>query len=138
MGDTTARQAAMRTAVTPDALVPRRHPIRHIHLSTEGLPVDGGVLGERLKYDLLFKWFLDLSNMDHRFDHSGFSKNRQRSLDAEGARQFLLEIVEQAREQRPLAEECFSPTLDQSRDAPGSLGVGKEFPSQGRGPAAFF
>ena len=71
------------------------------------------VSGERLKYDLLFKWLLDLSNMDHRFDHSAFSKNRQRSLDAEGARQFLLEIVEQAREQRPLSEERFSPTLDQ-------------------------
>ena len=25
---------------------------------------------ERLEYDLLFKWFLDLNIMDHSFDHS--------------------------------------------------------------------
>ena len=37
---------------------------------------------ERLEYDLLFKWFLDLNIMDHSFDHSVFAKNRQRLLDA--------------------------------------------------------
>ena len=63
---------------------------------------------ERLEYDLLFKWFLDLNIMDHSFDHSVFAKNRQRLLDADVAREFLLEIVEQAREQRLLSEEHFS------------------------------
>ena len=63
---------------------------------------------ERLEYDLLFKWFLDLNIMDHGFDHSVFAKNRQRLLDAGVAREFLLEIVEQAREQRLLSEEHFS------------------------------
>ena len=57
---------------------------------------------ERLEYDLLFKWFLDLNIMDHSFDHSVFSKNKQRLLDADVARGFLLQIVEQAREQRLL------------------------------------
>ena len=38
---------------------------------------------ERLEYDLLFKWFLDLNIMDHSFDHSVFAKNRQRLLDAD-------------------------------------------------------
>ena len=63
---------------------------------------------ERLEYDLLFKWFLDLNIMDHGFDHSVFAKNRQRLLEADVAREFLLEIVGQAREQRLLSEEHFS------------------------------
>ncbi len=63
---------------------------------------------ERLEYDLLFKWFLDLNIMDHSFDHSVFSRNKERLLDADVAREFLLAIVEQAREQRLLSEEYFS------------------------------
>ena len=63
---------------------------------------------ERLEYDLLFKWFLDLNIMDHSFDHSVFAKNRQRLLDADVAREFLLQIVEQARGRRLLSEDHFS------------------------------
>ena len=37
-----------------------------------------------------------------------FAKNRQRLLDADVAREFLLQIVEQAREQRLLSEDHFS------------------------------
>ena len=61
-----------------------------------------------MEYDLLFKWFLDLNIMDHSFDHSVFAKNRQRLLDADVAREFLLQIVEQARERRLLSEDHFS------------------------------
>ena len=46
--------------------------------------------------------------MDHSFDHSVFAKNRQRLLDADVAREFLLQIVAQAREQRLLSEDHFS------------------------------
>ena len=63
---------------------------------------------ERLEYALLFEWFLDLNIMDHSFNHSVFSKNKQRLLDADVARAFLLEIAEQARKQRLLSEEHFS------------------------------
>ena len=63
---------------------------------------------ERLEHDLLFKWFLDLNIMDRSFGHSVFSKNRQRLLEADAAREFLLAVVEQAREQRLLPEEHFS------------------------------
>ncbi len=48
------------------------------------------------------------STSDHSFDHSVFAKNRQRLLDADVAREFLLQIVEQAREQRLLSEDHFS------------------------------
>ena len=63
---------------------------------------------ERLEYDLLFKWFLDLNIMDHSFDHSVFAKNRSRLLEAEVSREFLLAIVEQARQQGLLSAEHFS------------------------------
>ena len=63
---------------------------------------------ERLEYDLLFKWFLDLNVMDHSFDHSVFAKNRSRLLEAEVSREFLLAIVEQARQQGLLSAEHFS------------------------------
>ena len=46
--------------------------------------------------------------MDHSFDHSVFAKNRQRLLDADVAREFLLQIVEQALERRLLSEDHFS------------------------------
>jgi hypothetical protein len=36
---------------------------------------------ERLGYDLLFKWFLNLNVADQPFDASTFSKNRERLLD---------------------------------------------------------
>ena len=63
---------------------------------------------ERLEYDLLFKWFLDLNIMDHSFDYSVFAKNRSRLLEAEVSREFLLAIVEQARQQGLLSAEHFS------------------------------
>jgi transposase len=40
---------------------------------------------ERLNYDLLFKWFLDMRIDQPAFDASTFSKNRMRLLDAEVA-----------------------------------------------------
>ena len=49
--------------------------------------------------------------MDHSFDHSVFAKNRQSAcggLAADVAREFLLEIVAQARKQRLLSEEHLS------------------------------
>ena len=92
---------------------------------------------ERLEYDLLFKWFLDLNIMDHSFDHAVFSKNKRRLLDADVAREFLLEIVDQARKQRLLSEEHFSPTLDQSRDVVGGVSGDEEFPArEGDPPSA--
>lgn len=51
---------------------------------------------ERLQYDLLFKWFLDLNITDPAFDHSTFSKNRKRLLQHGLARQLLHAVVEEA------------------------------------------
>src|SRR4030065_75855 len=52
---------------------------------------------ERLQYDLLFKWFLDLNISDPAFAASSFSKNRQRLLDHDVARQFFEAVLAEAR-----------------------------------------
>jgi transposase len=51
---------------------------------------------ERLQYDLLFKWFLDLNITDAAFDHSTFTKNRKRLLQHGIARQLLHAVVDEA------------------------------------------
>lgn len=63
---------------------------------------------ERLEYDLLFKWFLD-QNIDTRaFDASTFSKNRQRLLDNDVARQFFQAVLHEARQRQLLSDEHFT------------------------------
>ena len=63
---------------------------------------------ERLHYDLLFKWFLDLNILDPAFDHSVFSKNKDRLLEHQVAREFFKANVEEARRQHLLSEEHFT------------------------------
>src|SRR3972149_505878 len=63
---------------------------------------------ERLQYDLLFKWFLDLNIMDPAFDASTFSKNKERLLEHEGARGFLGVVLSEARRRRLLSEDHFT------------------------------
>jgi hypothetical protein len=46
-------------------------------------------LCERLNYDLLFKWFLDMRIDQPAFDATTFTKNRQRLLEAESGRRVL-------------------------------------------------
>src|SRR5262249_30460553 len=45
-------------------------------------------LCEQVRYNLLFKWFLDLNVEDEGWDHSTFSKNRTRLLSSELASEF--------------------------------------------------
>ena len=52
---------------------------------------------ERLRYDLLFKWFLDLNISDEPFDASSFSKNRERLLAADAAHACFAEVVAEAK-----------------------------------------
>jgi transposase len=63
---------------------------------------------ERLHYDLLFKWFLDLNIIDPAFDASTFSKNKERLLENEVARKFLVVVLEEARQRKLLSENHFT------------------------------
>jgi len=63
---------------------------------------------ERLNYDLLFKWFLDLPIDGKAFDPSTFTKNRRRLLEAEIADRFFAAVVKQAQLRRYVSSEHFS------------------------------
>jgi len=63
---------------------------------------------ERLQYDLLFKWFLDLNIMDPAFDASTFPKNKKRLLEHQVAREFFGAVLDQARRQKLLSADHFT------------------------------
>jgi transposase len=65
-------------------------------------------LMERLEFDLLFRWFVGLGVDAHAWDHSTFSKNRDRLLDGDIAARLLSEILAQPRVRRLLSSEHFS------------------------------
>jgi transposase len=52
---------------------------------------------ERLDYDLLFRFFLDMNLDDPSWDATTFTKNRDRLVEHEVARQFFEEVVRQAK-----------------------------------------
>ena len=65
-------------------------------------------LMERLEFDLLFRWFVGLGVDDPVWDHSTFSKNRDRLLEGEIAAKFLNAILTQPKVKRLLSSEHFS------------------------------
>jgi transposase len=65
-------------------------------------------LMERLEFDLLFRWFVGLGMDDPVWDHSTFSKNRDRLLEGEIAARFLSAVLAQPRVKRLLSSEHFS------------------------------
>jgi transposase len=65
-------------------------------------------LMERLEYDLLFRWFVGLGVDDAVWDHSTFSKNRERLLAGDVAAAFLAALLAQPRVKRLLSSDHFS------------------------------
>jgi len=65
-------------------------------------------LMERLNFDLLFRWFVGLGIDDEVWDHSVFSKNRDRLLEAEISAKFLAAILTQPEVKRLLSDDHFS------------------------------
>jgi transposase len=65
-------------------------------------------LMERLEFDLLFRWFVGLGIDEPVWDHSTFSKNRDRLLEGEIAAKFLSAVLAQPRVKRLLSSEHFS------------------------------
>jgi len=63
---------------------------------------------EQLRYNLLFKWFLDLNVEDEPFHPTTFTKNRERLLEADAARVLLKEVVKEARRRRLLSQDHFT------------------------------
>ena len=137
-------QASMLVLMSPESLVPERHPARAIkrmadeclrelsprfdemyaRIGRPSLPPERllksmllmalysiaseRMFTERLRYDLLFRWFLDMSMVDEPFDASSFSKNRDRLLEHEVAHRFLQSVVKLAEKNQLMSSEHFS------------------------------
>ena len=65
-------------------------------------------LMEKLEFDLLFRWFVGLGVDEPVWDHSTFSKNRDRLLAGEIAAKFLTAILDRPRVRRLLSSDHFS------------------------------
>jgi|SRR5919109_3524433 transposase len=66
------------------------------------------LLCEQLDYNLLYRWFVGLSIDERIWDHSTFTKNRDRLIEAKVARKLLRRVVRRADKARLLSNEHFS------------------------------
>jgi hypothetical protein len=66
------------------------------------------LLMERLEYDLLFRWFVGIGVDDAAWDHSVFSKNRDRLLEGDIAAKFLAAMLAQPKVKKLLSSDHFS------------------------------
>lgn len=65
------------------------------------------MLVEQLDYNLLFRWFVGLTVDEPVWDHSTFSRNRERLLRGDIARKFFEAVLEQARAAGLTSDEHF-------------------------------
>lgn len=66
------------------------------------------LLMEEIDYSILFRWFIGLNLDEEVWDATTFTKNRDRLLEADVAKQFLAKVVELARAQGLVSDEHFS------------------------------
>jgi len=66
------------------------------------------LLMEEMDYNLLFRWFVGLNADDEVWDATTFTKNRDRLLEADVAKEFLTRVVAQARAQGLTSDEHFT------------------------------
>src|SRR6202042_2172615 len=65
-------------------------------------------LMDRLEFDLLFRWFVGIGIDDAVWDHSTFSKNRDRLLEGDIAAKLLRAVLAQPRDTRLVSTDHFS------------------------------
>jgi transposase len=65
-------------------------------------------LMERVEFDLLFRWFVGLGVDDPVWDHSSFTKNRDRLLAGEIAAKFLRAVLARPKVKRLISSDHFS------------------------------
>ncbi len=66
------------------------------------------LLMEEIDYSMLFRWFVGLNLDEEVWDATTFTKNRDRLLEAEVAKRFLLQVVDQARKHGLTSDEHFT------------------------------
>ena len=66
------------------------------------------LVAKRLEFDLLFRWFVGIGVDDAAWDHSVFSKNRERLLEGDIAAKLLSAVLAHPRVRRLLSTDHFS------------------------------
>ena len=66
------------------------------------------LLMEEIDYSMLFRWFVGMNLDEPVWDVTVFTKNRDRLLEGDVAREFLCEVVEQARRKNLTSDEHFT------------------------------
>jgi transposase len=138
------QQQAMFSYLSPEARVPKDHPLRPIRIMVDNALADLAplfhemyshtgrpsippeqllralllqvlytvrserMLVEQLDYNLLFRWFVGLSMDDKVWDHTTFSKNRDRLIEHEVAARFFQTVKAQAERAGLLSREHFT------------------------------
>ena len=65
-------------------------------------------LCEQLRYNLLFRWFLDMDMVEAPFDHCAFSDNRERLMQHDVARKFFGHVFDEAKSRGLTSSDHFS------------------------------
>jgi len=66
------------------------------------------LLCEQLGYNMLYRWFVGLSMEDPAWDHSTYTKNRDRLIEHEVVRALFERVMQQAKAAQLLSDEHFS------------------------------
>jgi len=88
--------------------IPPEHLLRALLLQALYSIRSERMLVEQLEYNLLFRWFVGLGMNETAWNHAVFSKNRERLLAGDVAREFFACVVEQARALRLLSDDHFT------------------------------
>jgi transposase len=126
MRGTDHQQSHMFSYLSPEARVRKDHPLRAMRamvdevlralspqLRAQLLQMLYSIRSERLlmeeiDYSVLFRWFVGLNLDEEVWDATTFTKNRDRLLEAEVAKRFLEQVVEQARARNLTSDEHFT------------------------------
>lgn len=65
-------------------------------------------LCEQLRYNMLFRWFLDMDMVEKPFDHCAFSDNRDRLLEHDVTRKFFGHVFAEAQRRELTSQDHFS------------------------------
>src|SRR5215470_10626376 len=66
------------------------------------------LLMEEIDYSMLFRWFVGMNLDEPVWDATVFTKNRNRLLEGDVAREFLCEVLRQAQEKNLTSDEHFT------------------------------
>ena len=66
------------------------------------------LLCEQLSYNMLYRWFVGLGLEKRAFDHSTYTKNRDRLIEHQAVRELFERVLDQARAKHLLSSEHFS------------------------------